>query len=95
MDPRHPTQIYEALSYLAIFLFLWRLYYINNGKPEPGLFFGLFLILIFGVRFFVEFLKEPQVGFEQGMLLNMGQLLSIPFVLLGIYLVYRARKVAA
>ena len=95
MDPRHPTQIYEALSYLAIFLFLWRLYYINNGKPEPGLFFGLFLILIFGVRFFVEFLKEPQVGFEQGMLLNMGQLLSIPFVLLGIFLIYRSRKVAS
>lgn len=67
----------------------------KNGKPEPGLVFGLFLILIFGVRFFIEFLKEPQVGFEQGMLLNMGQLLSIPLISLGIYLVYRARLMAA
>ena len=92
LDPRHPTQIYEGLCYFIIFISLWRLYYLKQGKPEPGLFFGLFLIGIFGVRFFLEFLKEPQVGFEQGMLLNMGQLLSIPFVLLGIYLVYRARK---
>jgi len=95
LDPRHPTQIYEGLSYFIFFLFLWRLYYIKKGKPEPGLLFGLFLILVFGLRFFVEFLKEPQVGFEQGMLLNMGQLLSIPFVLLGIILVYRARKTSA
>ncbi|MCX6283751.1 MAG: prolipoprotein diacylglyceryl transferase [Bacteroidetes bacterium] len=95
LDPRHPTEIYEGLCYFIIFLSLWRLYYVKNGKPEAGLFFGLFLIGIFGVRFFVEFLKEPQVGFEQGMPLNMGQLLSIPFVILGIYLVYRARKLAA
>jgi len=92
LDPRHPTQIYEALCYFIIFLYLWRLYFIKQGKPEPGLMFGLFLILIFTVRFFIEFLKEPQVGFEKGMLLNMGQLLSIPLILLGIYLVYRARK---
>ena len=95
LDPRHPTQIYEGLSYFIFFLFLWRLYYIKKGKPEPGLLFGLFLILVFGLRFFVEFLKEPQVGFEQGMLLNMGQLLSIPLVLLGIILVYRVRKAIA
>jgi len=92
MDPRHPTQIYEALCYLAIFFILWRLYYVKKGKPEEGLIFGLFLILVFGVRFFIEFLKEPQVGFEQGMLLNMGQLLSIPLILLGAFLVYCARK---
>ena len=95
LDPRHPTEIYEGLSYFIFFLILWRLYYIKKGKPEPGLFFGLFLILVFGLRFLVEFLKEPQVGFENGMALNMGQLLSIPFVLLGIYLVYRARKAIA
>ncbi len=95
LDPRHPTEIYEGLCYFIIFLFLLRLYYVKNGKPVPGQFFGLFLIGIFGVRFFVEFLKEPQVGFEQGMLLNMGQLLSIPLVLFGIYLVYRARKLEA
>ena len=78
-----------------IFTFLWRLYYVKNGKPAPGLIFGLFLTLVFGVRFCLEFLKEPQVGFEQGMLLNMGQLLSIPLIALGIYLVYRSRRIAA
>ncbi|MCX6286490.1 MAG: prolipoprotein diacylglyceryl transferase [Bacteroidetes bacterium] len=92
LDPRHPTQIYEGLGYFIIFLSLWRLYYIKQGKPGPGLFFGLFLTGVFGLRFLIEFLKEPQVGFEQGMPLNMGQLLSIPFVVLGIYLVYRARR---
>ncbi len=95
LDPRHPTEIYEGLCYLAIFIFLWRLYYVKNGKPAPGLIFGLFLTLVFGVRFCLEFLKEPQVGFEQGMLLNMGQLLSIPLIALGIYLVYRSRRIAA
>jgi phosphatidylglycerol:prolipoprotein diacylglycerol transferase len=88
--PRHPTQIYEGLSYLAIFLFLWWYYYRKNGQPAPGFLFGMFLILVFGMRFLIEFLKEPQVGFEQHMALNMGQLLSIPFILTGIYFVYRA-----
>ena len=92
LDPRHPTQLYEGLSYFAIFIYLWWLYYHKNGKPEPGLLFGIFLISVFGMRFIIEFLKEPQVGFENGMILNMGQLLSIPFVILGIYLVARAGK---
>ena len=94
-DPRHPTQIYEALGYFLVFLLLWRLYYIKDGKPAPGLFFGLFLVLVFGLRFFVEFLKEPQVGFEHGLPLNMGQMLSIPFVLLGCWLIYRSRSLKA
>jgi prolipoprotein diacylglyceryl transferase len=81
--PRHPTQIYEALSYLVIFVYLLWYYYKKDGKPAPGFIFGMFLILVFGVRFFIEFLKMPQVGFEKGMTLNMGQLLSIPFVLAG------------
>jgi prolipoprotein diacylglyceryl transferase len=87
LDPRHPTQLYEGLSYLLIFLFLWRYYYVKNGKPSPGFLFGVFLFLIFGARFFIEFLKEPQVGFEKGMALNMGQLLSIPLVIAGIILI--------
>lgn len=95
LSPRHPTQLYEGLGYFIIFLCLWRLYYIKQGKPEPGLLFGLFLVSVFGLRFFVEFLKEPQVGFEQGMFLNMGQLLSIPFVLLGAWLIYRALSAKA
>jgi len=72
---------------LLIFLFLWRYYYVKNGKPSPGFLFGVFLFLIFGARFFIEFLKEPQVGFEKGMALNMGQLLSIPLVIAGIILI--------
>jgi prolipoprotein diacylglyceryl transferase len=87
LDPRHPTQLYEGLSYLLIFLYLWRYYYLKSGKPSPGFIFGMCLTLVFGARFFIEFLKEPQVGFEQSMLLNMGQILSIPFVLLGIILI--------
>lgn len=90
--PRHPTQIYEALSYLAIFLMLLRLYFSHKGKPPQGLLFGLFLVLIFGVRFLVEFIKNEQVDFEKGMSLNMGQLLSIPFVLIGLFIIYKVFK---
>lgn len=92
LDPRHPTQLYEGFSYLLIFLFLWRYYYLKDGKPAPGTIFGFFLVLVFGVRFFIEFIKEPQVGFEQSMFLNMGQLLSIPFVLAGIFLILNSKN---
>ncbi|MEI7661216.1 MAG: prolipoprotein diacylglyceryl transferase [Bacteroidota bacterium] len=92
--PRHPTQIYEGLSYLVIFFLLWRYYYKKNGKPAQGLIFGIFLVLVFGVRFLIEFIKEPQVGFERGMVLNMGQVLSIPLIIAGGILIYLAlRKV--
>jgi len=90
--PRHPTQIYEALSYLAIFLFLWWYYYKKDGKPERGMIFGIFMALVFGVRFLIEFIKEPQVGFEKGMVLNMGQLLSIPLIVAGLVLICLARR---
>jgi len=81
--PKHPTQIYEALSYLFIFILLYKLYYRSKGKPKEGLLFSLFLILIFAMRFIIEFIKNPQVEFEKGMSLDMGQWLSIPFVLVG------------
>ena len=90
--PRHPSQIYEALSYLAIFIFLIWSYYHKNGKPKEGSLIGWFLILVFGARFLLEFLKAPQVAFEQEMLLNMGQILSIPFVIGGIMLLKRAKN---
>jgi prolipoprotein diacylglyceryl transferase len=90
--PRHPTQIYEGLTYLCIFLLLWWYYYKKNGKPAPGFVFGLFMVLVFGMRFLIEFIKEPQVGFEQGLLLNMGQMLSIPFVIAGITFMYLASR---
>jgi len=93
-DPRHPTQIYEALSYLAIFIFLIKYYYKKDGKTADGYLFGMFLILVFGMRFFIEFLKVNQVAFEEGMTLNMGQILSIPLVIGGVYLVYNSRNKA-
>lgn len=81
---KHPTQIYEALAYLLIFIYLWRVYLVNNGKPRPGFLFAMFMILVFSFRFVVEFVKEPQVAFESTMALNMGQILSLPFILLGV-----------
>ena len=90
--PKHPTQIYEALAYLTIFGILMRIYWKNLGKQKPGLLFGLFLVLVFGFRFFVEYVKEDQVAFEAGMKLNMGQWLSIPFVMIGIGLLIWAYK---
>ncbi len=90
--PRHPTQIYEALCYLAISISLLWIYYKNDGKPKPGMIFGLFLIALFTVRFVLEYLKETQVDFEKTMALNMGQLLSIPFVLAGIAILVLSLK---
>jgi len=90
--PRHPSQLYEAISYLAIF-FLLSWYYLRKGvKTVNGLIFGWFLILIFGVRILIEFLKEPQVSFEQTMTLNMGQWLSIPLVLAGMAILWYANR---
>jgi prolipoprotein diacylglyceryl transferase len=91
--PHHPTQIYEGLCYLGIFFFLLWFYYKKNGKPRPGLLFGYFLIGVFGFRFLVEFIKEPQVAFESSMALNMGQLLSIPLVIAGIVILAMKPKI--
>jgi phosphatidylglycerol:prolipoprotein diacylglycerol transferase len=90
--PRHPTQIYEGFTYLCIFFLLWWYYYKKDGKPSPGFIFGLFMVLVFGMRFLIEFIKEPQVGFEQGLLLNMGQMLSVPFVIAGFTFMYLASR---
>lgn len=91
-EPRHPTQIYEALSYLILFFVLLNYYRKNYTTMRPGLIFGIFLIVLFGVRFLIEFLKEPQVAFENNMALNMGQWLSLPFILFGVYLLWRKQK---
>lgn len=90
--PRHPTQIYEALAYLGVFFVLYFVYIKKTDKLKDGYLLGLFLILVFTFRFFVEFLKENQSYFEETMTLNMGQLLSIPFIILGIYLLVRKEK---
>jgi prolipoprotein diacylglyceryl transferase len=90
---RHPAQIYEALSYLLIFGILMIYYNKRYPKFRDGQLFAMFLILVFGARFFIEYVKEVQVQFEEGLQLNMGQILSIPFVTLGIVLlIYINRK---
>jgi phosphatidylglycerol---prolipoprotein diacylglyceryl transferase len=91
--PRHPTQIYEALCYISVFAFLMFGYFKWEFGKKQGLLFGIFLIGIFAARFFIEFVKDIQVNFESDMFLNMGQLLSIPFVLVGIVLLFRAIKI--
>lgn len=82
--PRHPGQLYEAITYAVFFFVGWYLYRHKPQKVGTGFFFGLCLTLIFTFRFFIEYTKDIQVDFESGMFLNMGQLLSIPFVIIGI-----------
>lgn len=92
--PCHPTQLYEALAYLIIFVVMVWLYYRKDlARRRPGAMFGIFLIALFGIRFLIEFIKNPQEDFEVGMILNMGQLLSIPFIIAGCVLLYRAYHV--
>lgn len=89
---KHPTQIYESLSYLTTFGVMLYMYWKTKAKDYQGLIFGVFITMIFGARFFIEFIKEEQEAFERGMALNMGQLLSIPFVVAGIILIVLAMK---
>ena len=92
-EPKHPTQLYEGFTYLLLGFALIGLYWKKLDKMLRGQFIGIFLIVCFGSRFLIEFIKEPQVEFEQTMALNMGQLLSIPFILLGIFfLVWACKK---
>ena len=92
MVAKHPTQIYEALCYLLIFAFLFYKYWKTDAKDKQGMLTGIFFSLVFGARFLIEFIKEDQEMFEAGMALNMGQWLSIPLVILGVYLWARAIK---
>jgi len=89
--PRHPAQLYEAICYVLIFILLWNIYQ-QKSSLKPGFIFGLFLILLFGARFGLEFVKENQEAFEEGMKYNMGQLLSLPFIAMGVYLLFRPYK---
>ncbi len=91
--PHHPTQLYEALSYLLLGFYLILTYKYRLDKTYRGFYIGVFFIVCFGMRFLIEFVKNDQVAFEQNMALNMGQLLSIPFVFLGIcFLIYAYKK---
>ena len=95
---RHPTQIYEAISYLTLFFVMWYLYWKTNIKEKSGFLFGLFMTVLWSMRFLIEFLKEEQVeGREDGFfnLLNTGQVLSIPLILIGLWLMIRTFKKTA
>lgn len=90
--PCHPTQLYEAFSYLGLFFALWYFYWKTDKKNQSGFLFGLFMVVLWSLRFFIEFLKKPQVeGREDWVLnsLNTGQVLSIPLVLIGLWLMFR------
>jgi phosphatidylglycerol---prolipoprotein diacylglyceryl transferase len=90
--PRHPAQVYEAFAYLIIFAVMLFIYRTRWKRLKSGFFFGLSHTLIFTARFLIEFLKERQVSFEYNMTLDMGQILSIPYVIVGIYFIIRGLK---
>lgn len=90
--PRHPAMLYEALTYFLAFALLYIAYWKTELIKSPGRIVGAGFVACFTARFLIEFVKEEQVSFEQGMLLNVGQLLSIPFILIGFVLLYRDQK---
>jgi phosphatidylglycerol---prolipoprotein diacylglyceryl transferase len=90
--PRHPVQLYEAIAYLIIFIFSWEYYKRLSGKEKPGAILGLVLVLVYTTRFFLEFFKAEQSRIESSMTLNMGQVLSIPFVVIGLILLLRPMR---
>ena len=90
--PRHPSQLYEALSCFVLFFFLLWYWNRNRERTPRGSMLGIFLIWVFSLRFFYEYLKENQVAFENDLFLNMGQILSIPAVALGVYFVIRGNQ---
>lgn len=91
--PCHPTQIYEMIYCLITFGVIWWMYWKKQAWKKPGLIFGVFLIGIFGTRFVLEFIKFNQVDFESAMFLNMGQWLSLPLIIWGLYLIIRSPKI--
>jgi prolipoprotein diacylglyceryltransferase len=89
--PRHPGQLYEAIAYILIFIIIGSLFK-SNPNRQKGQLFGIFMVLLFGARMVLEHFKIDQEAFEQSMALNMGQLLSIPFILVGFYFIFRKTK---
>ncbi len=93
--PRHPTQLYEAFSYLTLFFVLWYFYWKTEKRKEEGFLFGIFMIVLWSLRLIIEYLKEPQVEGREDIILgfNTGQLLSIPLILIGVWLIFSRRKI--
>ncbi|MXR70132.1 prolipoprotein diacylglyceryl transferase [Shewanella sp. JBTF-M18] len=89
MLPRHPAQLYEALAYLAIFIALWIIYKTTEMKQKQGALFGLFLVWVFSARFLIEFVKVKQAAYAQDWTMSAGQMLSIPFLLVGAFLLVK------
>lgn len=92
---RYPAQLFEAILYIPVFFLLFYMYWRTNARNKPGLIFGTFLVLLWSVRFFVEFVKDSQGGFEEYKMFNAlstGQWLSIPFILIGFYFIYASQK---
>ncbi len=93
---RHPAQLYEGVCYIFVFLLLYYFYWKTDKASRPGFLFGLFLVLLWTIRFFVEFVKKSQGGFEESLgLLSTGQWLSLPFIALGLYFVLKRHKARA
>lgn len=93
VSPKHPAQLYEAIGYVFVFLILYFLYWKTDARNKLGYIFGVFLVLLWTVRFLVEFVKESQGGFESALgLFSTGQWLSIPFIIAGFYFIFRAKK---
>jgi len=90
--PRYPTQLFESSSYLLVFIILFLIWRKEKVDTPPGKIFGYFLVVLWIFRFSWEFLKENQVAFEDKLPLNMGQLLSIPLIVVGFYLIYKAKS---
>jgi prolipoprotein diacylglyceryltransferase len=91
---RHPAQLYESISCVVLFLFLFWIWLKHNGSPPDGRIFGIFLVVLWGLRFSYEFLKENQVAFENALPINMGQILSIPLFIAGIIILARSYRKA-
>ncbi|WP_409928971.1 prolipoprotein diacylglyceryl transferase [Shewanella sp. KCT] len=89
MLPRHPAQLYEALAYLSIFIALWVIYKTTEMKQKQGALFGLFLVWVFSARFAIEFVKVKQAAYAQDWTMSAGQMLSIPFLLVGVFLLVK------
>lgn len=89
MVPRHPTMLYEALLCIILFAILWIIYKKYRTRPPEGALFGLFLVLLFGGRFLLEYTKLNQAAFTSGWVFNMGQWLSLPLILIGLWLIFK------
>lgn len=94
VTPKHPAQLYEAICYVFVFAILFFMYWKTEARTKQGLIFGTFLVLLWTVRFFVEIVKESQGGFGDDTIFSTGQWLSLPFIVIGLFFILRAKKTA-